>query len=206
MRLRRFLPTRRRLLVTTVLAGTLFVAYGAFWEARRLELVTCHVALPGLPRQLEGYRIVQLSDFHRGPMVPDSLIRRAVDLANSSHADAAVLTGDFIDWTASNAGPCASMLSRLRTRAGSYAVLGNHEHWTDAPTVIRVLKRQRVRVLDNSSAEVAPGLYLVGIDDEWAGKPDVRAAFGSVRYGACYVMLSHNPRGGSISFEASADS
>lgn len=180
-------------MAAAVLAGTVLLAYSALWETRRLELRAYDVRVPGLPRELDGFRIVQLSDLHRSLIVPDSVIRRAVDLANSTRADVAVLTGDFVSRNAGNAGPCAAMLSRLQTRAGSYAVLGNHDHWTDARTVAAALKRHGITVLDNRSVEVAPGLYLVGIDDKWAGKPDVPTAFRGVPSDTCYVMLSHTP-------------
>ena len=169
------------------------VAYSALRETRRLELRAYDVRVPGLPKELDGFRIAQLSDLHRSLIVPDSLIRRAVDLANTSRADVAVLTGDFVSRNADNAEPCARMLSRLRTRGGSFAILGNHDHWTDARTVAAALRRHGITVLDNKSVEVVPGLYLVGIDDQWAGRPDVPAAFAGVGSNACYVMLSHTP-------------
>jgi uncharacterized protein len=184
---------RRRGALALVGLAALFLAYCWLFETRQPVLTAYDVTLPGLPRELDGFRIVQLSDMHRSLVVPDSLIRGAVRLANSTHADIAVLTGDFVSHNANNAKPCAQMLSRIRTRKGLYAVLGNHDHWTNAGMVSKAIKSQGIVLLDNSNARLGTGLYLAGIDDKWAGKPDVGTAFRWIPQGSCRVMVSHTP-------------
>jgi uncharacterized protein len=121
------------------------------------------------------------------------VIRKSVALANELQADIALATGDFVNRRAKNAGPCAEMLSRLKTKMGTYAVLGNHDHWTDAHIVRKHLEEHGIMVLNNERVSLAPGLDLLGIDDFWAGKPDCKAAWRHADASAAHVFVSHNP-------------
>lgn len=151
------------------------------------------VFLEGLPRALDGIKIVQISDTHRCLTVKDDLIKAAVTTANRENADIAVLTGDYVSDNAGNAEPCARILSKLQTRRGTYAVLGNHDYWTDSGVVTNSLKEQGIRVLVNSNEKIAPRLYIVGLDDYWAGEPNLEQALAGIPKDAAVIILSHNP-------------
>jgi hypothetical protein len=138
-------------------------------------------------------KIVQISDLHRTNPARDEVIRKAVRLANAESADIVVLTGDFVNTTADNAAPCADMLSHLKARWGVFAVLGNHDNWHGPRQVERALRVHNIRVLNNENSEVAPGLFIIGIDDEWTGHPDVKRAWSGVDEGAGQILLSHTP-------------
>lgn len=200
MRRRVSKPRRRRLRrVFVVLLLVCAAAFVLLHYNQRVELTAYDVDVPGLPRELDGLRVVQLSDIHRSIMVPDSLIEQAIGKANSTHADIALLTGDFVSRGERNAEPCAKMLSKLDTRLGSYAVLGNHDQWTDATAVTRALSGQGIEVLRNRHCEPVKGLCLVGTDFVGVtglkpGHPYVRKAFRQLPQDACYVMVSHTPR------------
>lgn len=187
----------RRWLRGILLSIALFVLAAlidaVLYEPTHPVLTTYHIAIPNLPRELNGYKIVQMSDFHRHRRSPDLAIIRAVELANTTHADAAVLTGDFVGKRTRDIEPCFKMLDKLRVKHGSYAVLGNHDHWTGAKDIIRAIDKHHITLLNNTNSEAAKGLYLVGIDDQWTGKPDVKKAFEGVGKNS-YVMLSHTPK------------
>ena len=187
--------SRRRFLKRCVLGGLALAAPAdaILYEPRAVELTTHHVAVPSLPRKLDGFRLVQLSDLHRRSVVPDAAITGAVSIANSTRPGAAVLTGDFVGRDPDDIVPCFKMLSKLKSTLGSFAVLGNHDHWTDAAAVAAAMKHRGVTLLDNANAELEKALYLVGIDDKWGGRPDVPAAFQGVVENSAYVMLSHTP-------------
>lgn len=167
--------------------------YSVWVEPRWIEVTRHEVQLAGLSEALDGTKFVQISDLHRSDTVPDSVIEKTVRIVNSEKPDIVVLTGDFVNHPAENAGPCAEMLSKLKARLGIFAVLGNHDHWTDAETVANALRSAGIVVLDNENREVAPGLFLIGIDDEWAGRPDPELAWSGVDESAGQVLLSHSP-------------
>src|SRR5580704_1955333 len=81
------------------LAGTLpFMAATYGFASGRLKYQVQKVDIPieGLPKELEGLRIVQLSDIHIGDFMPQEEVRRAVQMANDLRPDIAMVTGDFI--------------------------------------------------------------------------------------------------------------
>jgi predicted MPP superfamily phosphohydrolase len=166
---------------------------GGLIEREWLEVTHHEVGLARLPREHGGLRIAQLSDLHRSAIVPEGQIRAAVDRCNLAEPDLVVLTGDYVTRSAHWIASCARELSRLRSRLGTYAVLGNHDYWTDARLIGRTLQEHGVHMLTNRSAEVAPGLWLGGLDDSWAGFPNLRGAIGSIPGDACPVLLTHNP-------------
>jgi len=190
---RRFRTVRRVVLLGLPALLALLLVYVTRVEPRWIQVTHYDVPVDGLPASLDGLRIVQVSDLHRGPRVPDSLIRKAVRVANGESPDIVVLTGDFISRRPENARPCAEILAGLRPRLGAFAVLGNHDHWHGAQAVTDALSSQGIRVLNNESRRVAPGLFMIGIDDTWAGHPDVRRAWSGVDARAGQVLLSHSP-------------
>jgi predicted MPP superfamily phosphohydrolase len=106
-------------------AGAAAVAATWGWfEAGWVRLRTLDVALRGLPPELEGMRIVHLSDFHLGvPSRSWQAIQRGVEWARERDPELVAITGDLL--SRPNGEP------RLRSLVAGlprcYAVLGNHD-------------------------------------------------------------------------------
>jgi predicted MPP superfamily phosphohydrolase len=184
------------------LAGALgaSAACGA-WALRRTPRITRrHVAIAGLPRELEGFRIVQLTDVHCGPFTPAARVRRWVRRANALRADLAAVTGDLITSGADYVASVASALGELRAAHGTYACMGNHDYFTDGEEVVRALERQGLQVLRNRGVVLRPrdehagaALYVAGIDDTWTRRHDLARALRDRPVGAPVVLLAHDP-------------
>ena len=162
-------------------------------EPHNIELTTYYVPLPNLPADLDGLRIVQLSDLHRGPITPDSIIAKSVSIARSTHPDIALLTGDFVTADADNATPVAEMLSDLKPRLGSYGCLGNHDYTAGANAVRSVMEKHGIRMLVNENVRLGEGVFLVGLDDAAFGKPDVGKAYDGIGQNSHHITIAHNP-------------
>lgn len=151
-----------------MMAPALAVVYARWLEPSWLQVRRAALPIAELPPQLEGLTMVQLSDLHRGPQVSAAQIRRVVDRAARLDADLIVLTGDFVTGDATLAYAVAQELARLYAPLGVYAVLGNHDVWTDADTVAAALEGVGIRVLRNEAVtlETLPvPLTLVGLED-----------------------------------------
>ena len=75
-------------------------------------------------------------------------------------------------------------------------MLGNHDHWTDAEIVHRVLAERGITVLRNASFVLERGnkrLWIAGIDDAYEGKADLPAALAEVPTGEATILLAHEP-------------
>ncbi|MEN6372802.1 MAG: metallophosphoesterase [Armatimonadota bacterium] len=188
----RFITRGRVVIALLILAAVLHV-YARKIEPRWIQVTRYDVQLNGLPSSLDGLKVVQLSDTHRNHKTPDSIIKKAVKLANRESPDIVVITGDFINKGIENAKPCAEMLSKLKAPKGVYAVMGNHDCWYGADKVTRALESKGIHVLTNKNHRIAPGLYVIGIDDVWTGHPDVNRAWSGVDENAGQILLSHSP-------------
>jgi hypothetical protein len=81
----------------------------------------------------------------------------------------------------------------LNARHGVFAVLGNHDWWTDAQVVQSGLRRAGVNVLMNFGVVLPEGVHLAGVDDPWSGAPDLRAALTQSGSNMPTVLLAHEP-------------
>ncbi|OQY21959.1 MAG: hypothetical protein B6I35_07100 [Anaerolineaceae bacterium 4572_32.2] len=196
-------PASWCVIVTALLAA--IVAY-AFIEPGRLVVRRVDALIPGLPPSLDGIKIGQLSDLHRGPMMPRSRVERAVALLAAESPDMVALTGDFVSYWPGYAAEYTETLAPLCPRLGIFACTGNHEHWTDPDVVTTALREAGVMVLRNQHQLVAAGgatLCIIGIDDVVASNPpfhhidpadDLSTALaGSPPSGVFRLLLAHNP-------------
>jgi uncharacterized protein len=193
--------SRRQFLTGLVAAPLVAVsatsAYARFIEPYFYEVSQTDVFLRGLPERFEGFRITQLTDVHHSRIVGIDEVRRTVDLANSTKPDLIALTGDYTTSYRRYIEPCAEALGSLKAPEGVWAVLGNHDHYTDRELTTRSLEHNRIAVLNNANTTLRRGadvLQLSGIDDwSWAGTNWTRALYGLDRRRTT-VLLSHQPR------------
>jgi hypothetical protein len=183
----------------TLAAGFMQMARAAFAEPYNLVVERTEIALRRLPPALDGLRVVQLSDIHHSPFTGRAQVERAVELANSLRPDIIALTGDYVSHEREYAAPCAEMLGRLRARCGVYAVLGNHDHWTDAALITDLFRAEGIRVLVNEGMRFEhpqhPGasFWLAGVDDTMVGLEDLPLALAGSSADELKLLLAHNP-------------
>jgi predicted MPP superfamily phosphohydrolase len=145
--------------------------------------------MPGLPAPI---RIVHLTDIHASRAVPLEFVRKVVDRINADPPDLAVLTGDYVTEDRSWVEGIGRELGRIRSKSGTYAILGNHDYWTDGPGVSKALEKHGVHHLRNESVKAA-GLRLIGVDDHWTRNDDVNRAMAGVGDDEPKLMLLHSP-------------
>jgi predicted MPP superfamily phosphohydrolase len=172
------------------------IARAALAEPYQLVVERHPVYLRRLPRALDGLRVVQLSDIHHSPFTSRAQIERAIDTANSLDADIIALTGDYVSHEREYIQPCAELLGRLRARCGVYAVLGNHDHWTDAALITDLFRAEGITVLVNEGMRFehrGASFWLAGVDDTMVGLEDLPLALAGSTADELKLLLAHNP-------------
>ena len=172
------------------------VARAALTEPYMLSIEHERIHLSRLPQTFDGFRVVQLSDIHHGPYSSREQIERAVDTANRLQPDIVALTGDYISKERHYAAPCAEMLGRLKAKYGVYAVLGNHDHWTDAALITDLFRAEGITVLINEGMHFEKddaSIWLAGVDDTMVGLEDLSLALAGARDDEMKLLLAHNP-------------
>lgn len=201
----------RRAFLARVAALTAGVATGGvvtagMYSARR-ELHTPEVVvrLARLPRQLDGFRIVQICDMHLGPLLDESFARRIVKRVNELKPDLVAIVGDLVDGTVEQLERDVRPLAELTSRCGTYYVTGNHEYYSGVRPWLEYLPRLGIRVLANERVSVgdpSPGgssFDLAGIHDP-AGRrldprnaSDISAVIAGRNTDRELVLLAHQP-------------
>jgi predicted MPP superfamily phosphohydrolase len=166
------------------------------------EIVTVEVPLPKLPKALDGFSIVQLSDLHTGMTIDHAFVQRVVDRANALKPDLIALTGDLVDGTVENLRADIAPLADLRAPHGVFAVTGNHEYYAGVDAWIAEITRLGARYLRNERVSIGTGaasFELAGVDDysakDFPGHgEDLAAATANRDPNRALVLLAHQPR------------
>jgi uncharacterized protein len=201
-------PARRRFLQQTavLVSATPFVAagYGLLHGRLDVEVTRQRIMLPRLPKSFEGFRIVQLSDFHISPFMTADQIRRCANIANGLKADLIVLTGDFLTWDAGAQGEVVQALAPLRAPYGVFGCLGNHEVYTQTQeSITRLLGTAGIRILRQTTASIrsqGETLNLIGVDFQgchecptFPPQDYLRGIEHLVLRDTINILLNHNP-------------
>jgi len=200
-------PARRKFLSQWTALGVGWASAGiagvGFVQAMRGPRITeVSVPIAGLPKALEGLKIVQLSDLHVGPTIQRGYMEEVVQQTNALGPDLIALTGDVADGVPAIIGQHLLPLAGLRARLGSYYVTGNHEYywgverWVEAVRslgLLPLLNENRVIAVDDAK------LLLAGVTDSVGGtflsshrSDPVRA---SRTHDECQlkILLAHRP-------------
>ena len=178
---------------------------GAFgvWQARRHPVVVAvEVPVKNLPEELDGYRIVQISDLHLGPTLSGKFLSRVVKTVNELKADMVAVTGDLVDGSTVHLRKHVEPLTDLASRDGTFFVTGNHEYYSGAEPWCRTIVELGLNVLNNAHAVITRGpskLLVAGVTDYRAHTilpahcSDPAAAVADAPPCDVCVLLAHQP-------------
>ena len=155
------------------------------------------VKIAGLAPSLVGLKLVQMSDFHYdGLRLSEKMLDCAIALSNEAEPDLVLLTGDYITTSPTPIHKLALRLKHLQSRAGIYAILGNHDIcYKNAKTeVTDALTKCGIHVLWNEIAyPVGKQLPLVGLSDRYSREFNPLAVMSQLDPATPRIVLSHNP-------------
>ena len=195
--------TRRQALKTLAAAGTGALALGFYtWriEPHWLEFTFPELLISGLPRELVGRTLAQISDQHVGKRVDDAYIIESFRRVQELAPDFVAFTGDWVTYSHTREfEQLRRVLAHLpHGRLGTVGILGNHDygsHWRMpdvAEQVTAIATAAGVTMLRNQAVTVA-GLQFIGLDDLWGPRFDPVEVLAQKGKDASTIVLSHNP-------------
>jgi uncharacterized protein len=196
-------PGRRRVLNAAggVLMASPFVVmgYGALVQRTDFRVREVDVPVPGLPHDLDGLRVLQLSDIHLSAFLSEAELARVIDASNELRPHLAVVTGDLISSHTDPLDACIRQLARLKADAGILGCLGNHEVYAKVEKrTVEMGARAGVQFLRGESRQLRFGdsvLNVAGVDFQSYREKHryLRGAERLVVPGAMNLLLAHNP-------------
>jgi predicted MPP superfamily phosphohydrolase len=184
-------------------AALLFTGYGLA-EARDIPGVKqVDIPFQNLPPQLDGFRIVQITDIHVSPTVKRPYVAGIVEVVNQLDADILALTGDLVDGSVRRLSGDVEPLADARSRYGNFFVTGNHEYYSGAPAWIKKVADLGYTVLNNVHRVIDHGgrkILLGGVTDYRAGRfydshrSDPRKALKGAPEVDLKILLAHQPK------------
>jgi predicted MPP superfamily phosphohydrolase len=190
------------------------VGVGALAALRGPYVRRVDIPVEGLPPDLVGFRIVQISDLHVGLTMRLAYVQRVVDMTMELAPDLIALTGDIVDGSVRRLASHVAPLEALASGGRAFFVLGNHDYYSGAAPWTAHFEAMGFRVLRNAHVTLARGaarLLIGGVIDFAAGmsdpearpRPDL-ATDGDARP-AFRLLLAHNPKIAALAEQAGFD-
>jgi predicted MPP superfamily phosphohydrolase len=184
--------------------AALALGYGYTAGQRRVGVTRLTLPVRHLPAELDGLRIVQLSDLHIGPYLGADRLSGYVARVNALDPDLIVITGDIVDQRVSDLDPALPALSGLRARYGVVAILGNHDHRAGSDAIAaRIELGTEFTLLRDGRFTLCSSdgrLHIIGIEDRGgATKGDayeqlrLRALRSEIPDQEPVILLAHRP-------------
>jgi uncharacterized protein len=123
------------------------------------------IPLKNLPKELSGFRIVQLSDLHLEAHNGLERMKAIIDKVNALKPDLVVITGDLIDGNVCDDPSFCEHIQRMKPPHGVLAITGNHEYYAGLDTFYELANRSNIKVLRNECVTIADSLQVIGLDD-----------------------------------------
>ena len=163
----------------------------------RLEL-----RLARWPAGLDGFRIVQISDLHLGPILDRRFAAAIVERCNALRPDLVAITGDLVDGGVTRLAAEVQPFAALSAVHGTYFVTGNHDYYSGVDHWVERVEELGIRVLRNQRVSIergGAGFDLAGVEDHQAHlvsdlhREDVPLALAGRDPGRPLVLLAHDP-------------
>ena len=188
-------------------------AFGFIEGWKRLELKHITFTSPDLPPYFDGYRLVQITDFHLGSFPPgNDFVQKVVDAANNEEPDMILFTGDLVNNQASEVEPYLETLGQLHASDGIYSIWGNHDYCEYGNNhSIGALKRNRRMLygyqerlgwhqLMNEHHVVSHGMAsiaVIGVENPgqppFTNRSNLKKAMKGLNPDMFKILLSHDP-------------
>lgn len=184
---------------------------GIFFGKYRYRIINHEINFKNLPKKFDGYKLVQLSDFHCGSLENKHMVDKAIKMINDENADLIVFTGDFVNNRYEEVKPWVKSFSKLKAKDDMISVLGNHDYgdyqrWSSKfekeenfKNLLEIQKKIGFKVLMNENKYIVRGdekIAIVGVEN-WGARfnqlGDIEKSIQNISEIDFKIVLSHDP-------------
>jgi uncharacterized protein len=201
-------PSRRLFLAQSTNLGILGVAavatsYGIYEARKTPGVVNIDIPITRLPKEFDGFKIVQICDVHAGLTVDRAWIEKVVEEVQKQSPDIIAFVGDMVDGSVSALEDTVAPFKELHAPFGKYFTTGNHEYYSGALQWIKHAGTLGFDVLMNEHRSIAKNgahIILAGVTDYTAGQffkdqaSDPHKALTQTSNSDIKILMAHQPR------------
>lgn len=198
-------PERSRITAVAVLVVASMLLVWGYTEAMRPPRIKrVDVTIPRLGRDLDGLRVVVVTDTHYGPINRARWSAGVAATVNELDGDIVCHLGDLADGTVSQREEQVAPLATVRSRLARVYVTGNHEYFGEAQAWLDHMDRLGWDTLHNRHLVVQRGkdsLVVAGVDDATARASgvtghgaDLARALAGADPELPVLLLAHQPK------------
>lgn len=144
-----------------IVFALLYSGYGVL-NAYNLKIKNISVKIKNLPQEWQGKKIVQISDVHLGHVLDQKFLQKIADKINLENPEIAFITGDLFDGMDGHLDDLVRPVDNIKAPLGVYYITGNHETYLGVSQVYEVLKKTKIKILDDQTVNIS-GLQIIGI-------------------------------------------
>lgn len=200
--------------LSLIIGGSLalYLNYGVLFGKYHYKVHHKTLYFNNLPKNFDGFKVVQLSDMHLGTFDNMKKVAHGLDLVQKQEPDLLVFTGDMVNNWASEAEPYIELINKLKAPYGKFTIMGNHDYgdyarWNsniekkgNQARLHEIEKEMGLTWLNNEHTVLTRGkdsIYLVGVEN-WGLPPfpqhgELGKAMDSIPDDAFKILLSHDP-------------
>lgn len=185
----------KRILLALLIIATIIFVYG-FIEPYFIMTKHTEISDKTILKDFNGFKMVFVSDIHHGNNLSQDRVKNLVSKINSLSPDIILLGGDYVSRGTKYIESCFEELSKLKAPFGRFAVLGNHDHWSDATMVREAMSKSGITELYNEGTWVTKSnskIHIGGVGDLWTDTQNLNSAIKGVEQKDFSILLSHNP-------------
>ena len=167
------------------------------YQNKHLVITTYTYESEKLGAELDGYRIVQISDLHNAEFGKEN--KKLLETIRSCSPDIIVITGDLVDSNHTNVERAVAFVKEAVKIAPVYYVTGNHEYWLDPSEneqMMQGILAAGAYDLDDEAVRIEKGdssFLLVGLDDQHLSDETLKNLLQEQK-NELSIVLAHEPQ------------
>ncbi|OQX60047.1 MAG: hypothetical protein B5M52_01355, partial [Helicobacteraceae bacterium 4484_230] len=186
--------------VTMIILALSYLLNGLIGGLKRPVLNHKKIKIKNFP--FKNFKIIQLTDLHIGLTVTEAFVKECVERINAQKPDLIVITGDLVDLKIEKVKQKLEPLRNLQSRYGTFYVLGNHEYYHGAASIVEHLRTLGIKPMLNENTVIGQDdrqFNLVGINDLISKRLnimpyDIKQSFKEIDNDKCTIVLAHQPK------------
>lgn len=178
--------------ISSVLVAVFLLLLSFYGGLKQPSFVNIEVKSARVPKSLDGYRIIQLSDLHLDSAASMKRFKKTMDRVTAQNADLILLTGDEIDPGVKT--DEVGFFNALKAKDGVYGVFGNHEYYFGMEESAEVFEKFGLKLLHNQSIDT-PKLRITGLGDikSEGMSEETAASYIGLKPELPEIVLTHQP-------------